>query len=66
MVGVTLNSEWATPKDSTNVLDVEAADRRLQFLLGWSVLCFDVVDICFQTEMTALCELISIFHSTVQ
>ncbi|KAM3607593.1 uncharacterized protein V6R79_010433 [Siganus canaliculatus] len=34
-VGIALNSEWAEPNDPTNVQDVAAADRYLQFMLGW-------------------------------
>jgi len=32
---VTLNVDFAVPKDPGNVLDVESADRRIQFHLGW-------------------------------
>lgn len=34
-VGIALNSDWVEPKDSSNVEDVAAADRYLQFMLGW-------------------------------
>ncbi|TSK92928.1 Lactase-phlorizin hydrolase [Bagarius yarrelli] len=34
-VGISLNSDWAEPKDSASLQDVEAADRYLQFMLGW-------------------------------
>ncbi|KAM3607487.1 uncharacterized protein V6R79_008599 [Siganus canaliculatus] len=34
-VGIALNSEWAEPNDPTNTQDVAAADRYLQFMLGW-------------------------------
>ncbi|KAM9364868.1 lactase/phlorizin hydrolase-like [Pholidichthys leucotaenia] len=34
-VGIALNSDWAEPKDSSKPEDVEAADRYLQFMLGW-------------------------------
>lgn len=34
-IGITLNCDAAVPKDPSNTLDVEAADRRLQFYLGW-------------------------------
>ena len=34
-VGITLNCDWAIPLDPSNVMDVEAADRRVQFHLGW-------------------------------
>ncbi|KAM4697905.1 lactase/phlorizin hydrolase [Rhinophrynus dorsalis] len=34
-VGISLNSDWAEPASSTNSADVEAAERYLQFMLGW-------------------------------
>ncbi|RVE57844.1 hypothetical protein OJAV_G00203340 [Oryzias javanicus] len=34
-VGIALNSDWAEPKASTNPEDIAAADRYLQFMLGW-------------------------------
>ncbi|KAM9364867.1 lactase/phlorizin hydrolase-like [Pholidichthys leucotaenia] len=34
-VGIALNSDWAEPKTSSKPEDVEAADRYLQFMLGW-------------------------------
>ncbi|KAM3608026.1 uncharacterized protein V6R79_017957 [Siganus canaliculatus] len=34
-VGIALNSDWAEPNDPTNAEDVAAADRYLQFMLGW-------------------------------
>lgn len=34
-VGIALNSDWAEPKNSSNPEDVAAADRYLQFMLGW-------------------------------
>jgi len=34
-VGLTLNSEWAEPKDPLSSRDVEAANRLLAFRLGW-------------------------------
>lgn len=34
-VGIALNSDWAEPKDSASVQDVQAAERYLQFMLGW-------------------------------
>ncbi|XP_069838750.1 lactase/phlorizin hydrolase-like [Dendropsophus ebraccatus] len=34
-VGISLNSDWAEPKDPTNPDDVSAAERYLQFMLGW-------------------------------
>ncbi|XP_058248893.1 lactase/phlorizin hydrolase [Hemibagrus wyckioides] len=34
-VGIALNSDWAEPKDSARVQDVQAAERYLHFMLGW-------------------------------
>ncbi|XP_052245872.1 lactase/phlorizin hydrolase-like isoform X2 [Dreissena polymorpha] len=34
-VSITLNCDFAVPKDPTNILDLEAVDRRLEFHLGW-------------------------------
>ncbi|XP_024142564.2 lactase-phlorizin hydrolase [Oryzias melastigma] len=34
-VGIALNSDWAEPKAPTNTEDIAAADRYLQFMLGW-------------------------------
>ncbi|KAF4087130.1 hypothetical protein AMELA_G00092510 [Ameiurus melas] len=34
-VGIALNSDWAEPKNSASVQDVEAAERYLNFMLGW-------------------------------
>ncbi|XP_078588140.1 lactase/phlorizin hydrolase-like [Branchiostoma floridae x Branchiostoma japonicum] len=34
-VGITLNSDWAEPRDPDLVADVIATDRYLQFYLGW-------------------------------
>nr|XP_015214622.1 PREDICTED: lactase-phlorizin hydrolase [Lepisosteus oculatus] len=34
-VGIALNSNWAEPKNSSSPQDVEAAERYLQFMLGW-------------------------------
>ncbi|XP_078795584.1 lactase/phlorizin hydrolase isoform X4 [Oryzias latipes] len=34
-VGIALNSDWAEPKTPTNSEDIAAADRYLQFMLGW-------------------------------
>ncbi|XP_066497099.1 lactase/phlorizin hydrolase [Hoplias malabaricus] len=34
-VGIALNSDWAEPKNPDNLHDVEAADRYLNFMLGW-------------------------------
>jgi len=32
-----LNCDYAVPKDASDVLDVDAAERRIQFHLGWLV-----------------------------
>ena len=34
-VGIALNSDWAEPMDSSKPEDKAAADRYLQFMLGW-------------------------------
>ncbi|NXU52243.1 LPH hydrolase, partial [Turnix velox] len=34
-VGLVLNSDWAEPKTPSNSEDVRAAERYLQFMLGW-------------------------------
>ncbi|KAG8550714.1 hypothetical protein GDO81_022542 [Engystomops pustulosus] len=34
-VGISLNSDWAEPLNPTNPDDVSAAERYLQFMLGW-------------------------------
>lgn len=34
-VGLTMNTDWSEPYDSTNQSDVDAADRRIHFQLGW-------------------------------
>lgn len=34
-MGIALNSDWAEPKNSASVQDVEAAERYLNFMLGW-------------------------------
>ncbi|KAM8933999.1 lactase/phlorizin hydrolase-like [Pelodytes ibericus] len=34
-VGISLNSDWAEPKLATNPEDITAAERYLQFMLGW-------------------------------
>uniref|UniRef100_A0A3P9HL08 Lactase n=1 Tax=Oryzias latipes TaxID=8090 RepID=A0A3P9HL08_ORYLA len=34
-VGIALNSDWAEPKTPANPEDIAAADRYLQFMLGW-------------------------------
>nr|ATP16791.1 multidomain GH1 [Lyrodus pedicellatus] len=33
--GITLNSDWASPKNASDVKDWAAAERRVQFHLGW-------------------------------
>ncbi|KAM9305033.1 lactase/phlorizin hydrolase-like [Gastrophryne carolinensis] len=35
VISISLNTNWAEPKDPTNLRDIEAADRYLQFTLGW-------------------------------
>ncbi|XP_055010701.1 lactase-like a [Boleophthalmus pectinirostris] len=35
MVGISLTADWGEPVDSTNQRDIEAADRYMQFSLGW-------------------------------
>lgn len=34
-MGIALNSDWAEPKDPAKPEDIAAADRYLQFMLGW-------------------------------
>ncbi len=34
-VGIALNSDWAEPMDPSKPEDIAAADRYLQFMLGW-------------------------------
>ncbi|XP_075685341.1 lactase/phlorizin hydrolase-like [Rhinoderma darwinii] len=34
-VGISLNSDWAEPKNPNNPDDMSAAERYLQFMLGW-------------------------------
>uniref|UniRef100_A0A8C8R728 Lactase n=1 Tax=Pelusios castaneus TaxID=367368 RepID=A0A8C8R728_9SAUR len=34
-VGIVLNSDWAEPKTPTSSEDVKAAERYMQFMLGW-------------------------------
>lgn len=34
-ISITLNSDWASPKNASDVVDVSAAERRVQFHLGW-------------------------------
>lgn len=35
LVGISLNCEWGEPMDIRNPKDIEAAERYLQFCLGW-------------------------------
>ncbi|XP_032479871.1 lactase-like protein isoform X1 [Phocoena sinus] len=35
LVGISLNCDWGEPVDITNPKDIEAAERYLQFCLGW-------------------------------
>lgn len=35
MVGISLNCDWGEPVDINNPNDTEAAERYLQFCLGW-------------------------------
>lgn len=35
MVGISLSTDWGEPVDITNQMDIEAADRYMQFYLGW-------------------------------
>ncbi len=35
MVGISLSADWGEPVDITNQLDIEAAERYVQFYLGW-------------------------------
>ncbi|XP_063805268.1 lactase/phlorizin hydrolase-like [Pseudophryne corroboree] len=35
VISVSLNTNWVEPKDPTEPRDIEAADRYLQFTLGW-------------------------------
>ena len=35
MIGITLNSDWAEPKDQDSPNDIEASERIMQFKLGW-------------------------------
>lgn len=34
-MGISLNCDWGEPVDISNPKDVEAAERYLQFCLGW-------------------------------
>ncbi|KXL47662.1 glycoside hydrolase family 1 protein [Acidomyces richmondensis BFW] len=35
IIGITLNGDWAEPWDPSDAKDVEAAQRRLEFFVGW-------------------------------
>ncbi|XP_006770815.1 PREDICTED: lactase-like protein [Myotis davidii] len=35
LVGISLNCDWGEPVDTSNPKDIEAAERYLQFCLGW-------------------------------
>uniref|UniRef100_W5UL36 Cytosolic beta-glucosidase n=1 Tax=Ictalurus punctatus TaxID=7998 RepID=W5UL36_ICTPU len=35
LVGISLSTDWGEPVDITNQRDIEAADRYMQFYLGW-------------------------------
>lgn len=35
MVGISITSEWGDPVDITSQKDIEAAERYIQFNLGW-------------------------------
>lgn len=35
MIGITLNGDWAEPWDPSDAEDVKAAQRRLEFFVGW-------------------------------
>lgn len=35
MVGISLTSAWGEPVDLTSQKDIEAAERYVQFYLGW-------------------------------
>lgn len=35
LVGISLTADWGEPVDVTNQRDIEAAERYLQFYLGW-------------------------------
>lgn len=34
-MGISLNCDWGEPVDISNPKDIEAAERYLQFCLGW-------------------------------
>lgn len=35
MVGISLAGDWGEPVDMTNQKDIEAAERYVQFYMGW-------------------------------
>lgn len=35
LVGISLTADWGEPVDITNQRDIEAAERYIQFYLGW-------------------------------
>lgn len=35
LVGISLTADWGEPVDVTNQKDIEAAERYIQFYLGW-------------------------------
>lgn len=35
LVGISLTADWGEPVDVTNQRDIEAAERYIQFYLGW-------------------------------
>lgn len=35
MVGISLSGDWGEPVDITNLKDIEAAERYVQFYTGW-------------------------------
>lgn len=35
LVGISLTADWGEPVDITNQKDIEAAERYIQFYLGW-------------------------------
>lgn len=35
MVGISLSGDWGEPVDITNQKDIEAAERYVQFYIGW-------------------------------
>lgn len=35
LVGISLTADWGEPVDITNQRDIEAAERYIQFYMGW-------------------------------